>query len=88
MAKPINPKAKLPGFNTTEVKRVFNKLGFKHSEGNQKHIKYVDSKGREVILIKGNKDINPYLLKQIIKEVSEKLGITKEELIEKFIKYK
>ena len=88
MAKPINYNGKLPGFNTTEVKRVFEKLGFKSDESNHKHIKLIDSKGKEVILIKGNKDINPYLLKQIIKEVSEKLEITKEEVIEKFIKYK
>jgi len=88
MAKPRNIKGKLPGFNTTEVKRVFNKLGFKSDESNHKHIKLIDSKGREIILIKGNKDINPYLLKQIIKEVAEKLDITKEEVIEKFLKYK
>jgi hypothetical protein len=38
--------------------------------------------------MKGRKDINPYLLKQIIKELAEKLNKPQNEIINMIFEYK
>lgn len=88
--KPIGniKKNSLPTFKTKELERIYKKLGFKVLEEKHRHIKLRDSQGREIILIKGNKDISKPLLNIIIKEVSEKLSLPKEKVIELFLKYK
>ena len=56
MIMPLNFK-KMPAATTIEIRKALEKNGFKADETNHKHIKLVNEKGKELILIKGNKSI-------------------------------
>jgi len=89
MAKPFKLKSykQLPVIKTTELRKIFEHFGFTQTEENHKHIKF--TKGEiEQILIKGNKDINPNLLKKIINQLATKLKISEEEIIKRIMKKK
>lgn len=87
MAKPFSGK-KPSTLRTEQLKRIYNKLGFEEDKGRHKHIVFKDSHGREIILQKGNKIISSNFVEIIIKEIAEKTGKTRQEVLEFFMKNK
>lgn len=87
MAKPFNSK-KPCTLRTEQLKRIYNKLGFEEDNGRHKHIVFRNKEGKEIILKKGNKIISSQFVEIIIKEIAEKTGKTKEEILEFFMKNK
>jgi len=87
MAKPFGGK-KPSTLRTEELKRIYEKLGFQKTDGNHKHIIYKNHLGQEMILIKGKKILSSNFVEIIIKEVAQKTGKTKQEVLEFFMKNK
>lgn len=87
MAKPFGGR-KPSTLKTKELERIYKKLGFEKDAGRHKHIIFRDKKGNEIILSKGNKIHSSKLVEIIIKEVAEKTGKTKQEVLEFFMKNK
>jgi predicted RNA binding protein YcfA (HicA-like mRNA interferase family) len=87
MAKPFNGR-KPSTLRPEQLERIYNKLGFEKEKGNHRHIVFRDSHGREIILKKGNKVVSSKFVEIIIKEVAEKTGKTKQEVLEFFMRNK
>lgn len=77
---PLNFK-KIPAATTVEIRKALEKNGFKADETNHKHIKLLNEKRQELILIKGNKEVRKDTLRFLIKQFAEHKGITPEEAL-------
>lgn len=87
MAKPFNGR-KPSTLRPEQVRRIYNKLGFEEDKGNHRHIVFRNKLGQEIILQKGNKVLSSQFVEIIIKEIAEKTGKTKQEVLEFFMKNK
>lgn len=87
MAKPKIGN-KLPVIKTRQLENIYKGLGFCSDEKKHSHIIFTNPKGKKAVLIKGNKDINPRLLKTIIKEISQKTGKSEKEITEFIMNHK
>lgn len=84
MAKPININCRkqIPTLKIKELERVYKKLGFVEDEQKHRHLIFRDKNGKQLILMKGQKDIPSGTLNQIITEMAKETGKTKKEIIE------
>lgn len=76
----INYK-KIPVITTTQLRKAFEKNGYKTDESNHKHIKFINEQGHEFILRKGNKDYTKFVIKEIIQRFAKAKGLREEEAL-------
>ena len=79
---------KLPILTIEKYRKTLERNGFVPDEERHNHIQYKNKDGIKITVMKGRKDINPYLLKQIIKELAEKLNKPQNEIINMICEYK
>lgn len=72
---------RIPVITTTQLKKAFERNGFKTDEDNHKHIILINELGQKLLLRKGNKEYTKFVLLDIIKQFAKHKGITDEEAL-------